>query len=102
VPGVAIPIGPGYQVEFAARIRREAGIATAAVGLITDPTQANGIVEQGHADLVFLAREFLRDAYWPVHAAASLGDSASWPTQYLRAAPHGSTARKPVAGVEGA
>ena len=101
VPGVAIPIGPGYQVEFAARIRREAGIATAAVGLITDPTQANGIVEQGHADLVFLAREFLRDAYWPVHAAASLLEGASWPVQYLRAAPHGSVARKAVAGAEG-
>jgi 2,4-dienoyl-CoA reductase-like NADH-dependent reductase (Old Yellow Enzyme family) len=101
VPGVSIPIGPGYQVEFAARIRREAGIATAAVGLITDPVQANTIVEQGQADLVFLAREFLRDAYWPVHAAASLGESASWPQQYLRAAPHGSAARTAVARPDG-
>jgi len=98
VPGVTIPIGPGYQVEFAARIRREAGVATAAVGLITDPVQANTIVEQGQADLVFLAREFLRDPYWPLHAAASLGEGASWPVRYLRAAPHGSTARKAVAG----
>ena len=98
VPNVTIPIGPGYQVEFAARIRREAAIATAAVGLITDPVQANTIVEQGQADLVFLAREFLRDPYWPLHAAASLGEGASWPVQYLRAAPHGSTARKAVAG----
>jgi 2,4-dienoyl-CoA reductase-like NADH-dependent reductase (Old Yellow Enzyme family) len=101
VPGVAIPIGPGYQVEFAARIRREAGVATAAVGLITDPVQANTVVEQGQADLVFLAREFLRDAYWPLHAAASLGEVASWPQQYLRAAPHGSTARGPVARPDG-
>jgi 2,4-dienoyl-CoA reductase-like NADH-dependent reductase (Old Yellow Enzyme family) len=101
VPGVAIPIGPGYQVEFAARIRREAGIATAAVGLITDPVQANSIVAEGQADLVFLAREFLRDAYWPVHAAASLGEGVSWPVQYLRAAPQGSVARKAVAGGEG-
>jgi 2,4-dienoyl-CoA reductase-like NADH-dependent reductase (Old Yellow Enzyme family) len=102
VPGVSIPIGPGYQVGFAARIRREAGIATAAVGLITDPVQANGVVERGEADLVFLAREFLRDAYWPVYAAVALGERASWPEQYLRAAPHGSVARKAVAGPEGA
>jgi 2,4-dienoyl-CoA reductase-like NADH-dependent reductase (Old Yellow Enzyme family) len=88
-------------VEFAARIRREAGVATAAVGLITDPVQANTVVEQGQADLVFLAREFLRDAYWPLHAAASLGEVASWPQQYLRAAPHGSTARGPVARPDG-
>jgi 2,4-dienoyl-CoA reductase-like NADH-dependent reductase (Old Yellow Enzyme family) len=96
VPFAQIPVGPGYQVGFAARIRREAGIATAAVGMITDPAQANGIVAAGEADLVLLAREFLRDPYWPVHAAAALGEGTSWPKQYLRAAPHGSAAR-PVA-----
>jgi len=67
--------------------------ATAAVGLITEPAQANGIIANGEADLVFLAREMLRDPYWPVHAAAALGEQASWPVQYLRAAPHGSVAR---------
>lgn len=86
-PDAQVPLGPRYQVEFASRIRREAGIATAAVGLITDPVQANAIVEQGEADLVLLARAELRDPYWPVHAAASLGETMSWPMQYLRAAP---------------
>jgi 2,4-dienoyl-CoA reductase-like NADH-dependent reductase (Old Yellow Enzyme family) len=96
VPYATIPVGPGYQVGFAARIKREAGIATAAVGMITDAAQANGIVAAGEADLVLLAREFLRDPYWPVHAAAVLGETASWPAQYLRAAPHGSVARPVV------
>lgn len=94
VPYAQIPVGPGYQVQFAARIRREAQIATAAVGLITDPAQANSIVENGEADLVLLAREMLRDPYWAVHAAAALGDPASWPVQYLRAAPQPSVARR--------
>jgi len=93
VPHAKIPVGPGYQVEFADRIRREAGIATAAVGMITDPKQANDIVERGEADMVLLAREMLRDPYWPVHAAAALGETVSWPVQYLRAAPHHSPAR---------
>lgn len=92
-PNAKIPVGPGFQVPFAARIRNDVGIATAAVGLITDPGQANGIVERGEADLVFLAREMLRDPYWAVHAAAALGEGSSWPKQYLRAAPHGSAAR---------
>ena len=84
-----IPVAPGYQVDFAARIRNEAAIATAAVGMITEPTQANGIIDKGQADLVFMAREMLRDPYWPVHAAAVLSESATWPQQYLRAAtPH--------------
>jgi len=96
VPNAKIPVGPGFQVEFAARIRREASIPTAAVGLITDPVQANTIVAQGEADLVLLAREMLRDPYWPLHAASALGDPASWPPQYLRAAPHHSPARTPV------
>ena len=97
VPYAKIPAAPGYQVEFAARIRREAGIATAAVGLITEPAQANAIIAEGEADLVFLARAMLRDAYWPVHAAAAMGEPASWPKQYLRAAPPGSLARSATA-----
>lgn len=94
VPHAKIELGPGYQVPFAARIRREAGIATAAVGLITEPEQANAIVANGAADMVLLARQMLRDPYWPLHAAAALGEPARWPVQYLRAAPHGSSARQ--------
>jgi len=97
VADAKIPLSPGYQVGFAARIRREAGIATAAVGLITEPAQANAIVAEGQADFVFLARAMLRDPYWPLHAAAALGENVSWPKQYLRAAPEGSTARPVVA-----
>jgi 2,4-dienoyl-CoA reductase-like NADH-dependent reductase (Old Yellow Enzyme family) len=96
VPNAQIPVGPGFQVEFAVRIRRQAGIPTAAVGLITEAAQANAIVAQGEADLVFMAREMLRDPYWPVHAAAALGEPASWPAQYLRAAPRHSPARLAV------
>jgi 2,4-dienoyl-CoA reductase-like NADH-dependent reductase (Old Yellow Enzyme family) len=96
VPHAQIPVGPGYQVPFAARIRREAQIATAAVGLITDPAQANSIIESGEADIVLLAREMLRDPYWAMHAAEALGDTASWPTQYLGAAPQRSTTRRPA------
>lgn len=66
VPGVKIPAGPGYQVHLSARIRRDGGTATAAVGLITDPAQADAIVREGEADMVFLARELLRDPYWPL------------------------------------
>ena len=89
-----IPVGPGYQVPFAACIRREAGIATAAVGMITDPAQANRIVTEGEADMVLLAREMLRDPYWTVHAAAALNQTASWPEQYLRGAPAHAVARQ--------
>jgi 2,4-dienoyl-CoA reductase-like NADH-dependent reductase (Old Yellow Enzyme family) len=96
VPDAKIPAAPGFQVEFAARIRRDAGIPTAAVGLITEPAQANAIVAQGEADIVLLGRELLRDPYWPLHAAAALGETASWPPQYLRAAPVHSIARTPV------
>lgn len=96
-----IPVGPGYQVEFAAKIRREANIPTAAVGMITDAHQADAIVSQGEADLVLLARELLRDPYWPMHAAATLEEPTSWPAQYLRAAPRHSTARASVAVPEG-
>jgi 2,4-dienoyl-CoA reductase-like NADH-dependent reductase (Old Yellow Enzyme family) len=96
VPNAQIPVGPGFQVQFAARIRREANIPTAAVGLITDPIQANDIVAHGEADFVFLARQMLRDPYWPLRSAADLGESASWPAQYLRASPHGSPARSSI------
>jgi 2,4-dienoyl-CoA reductase-like NADH-dependent reductase (Old Yellow Enzyme family) len=96
VPNAQIPAGPGFQVEFAARIRREAAVPTAAVGLITDPAQADAIVEKGEADLVLLGRELLRDPHWPLHAAATLAEPASWPPQYLRAAPPHAPARTPV------
>jgi 2,4-dienoyl-CoA reductase-like NADH-dependent reductase (Old Yellow Enzyme family) len=87
VPGVRIPIGPDYQVPFGARVRREGGVATAAVGLITEPAQADRIVRDGDADLVFLAREMLRNPRWPLLAASSLGVEAPWPPQYVRAKP---------------
>lgn len=96
VADAKVPVGPGYQVEFAARIRREANIPTAAVGMITNAAQANAIVEQLEADLVLLARAELRDPYWPLHAAATLGESTSWPVQYLRAGPLHSPARAAV------
>ena len=81
-----IVLEPGYQTPFAARIRSEAGIATGAVGLITEPEQADAIVREGRADLVLLARELLRDPYWPLHAAQALDSEGPWPVQYLRAA----------------
>jgi 2,4-dienoyl-CoA reductase-like NADH-dependent reductase (Old Yellow Enzyme family) len=90
-----VPVSPGYQVPFAARIRAETGIPTIAVGMITEPAQANAIIESGEADFVLLAREMLRDPYWPLHAAAALSEPASWPKQYLRAAPPHSPARPP-------
>jgi len=96
VAGAKIPIGPGYQTKFAERVRQEAGILTGAVGMITSAAQAEQILRSGQADVVFLARQLLRDPYWPLHAAAELGVSASWPAQYLRAAPHGTPARKAV------
>ena len=85
VPGARIPVAPGYQVGFAERIRGEAGVATGAVGLITEPEQAEEIVASGRADAVFLARAVLRDPYWPLHAAKRLGAAAPWPVQYGRA-----------------
>jgi 2,4-dienoyl-CoA reductase-like NADH-dependent reductase (Old Yellow Enzyme family) len=87
VPDAKIPVGPGYQVPFAEQIRREAGVATAAVGLITTPEQAVEIVRTGQADLVLLARQLLRDAYWPIHAARALGRErpVAPPVQYARA-----------------
>jgi 2,4-dienoyl-CoA reductase-like NADH-dependent reductase (Old Yellow Enzyme family) len=91
-----IPVGPGYQAPFAERIRREANIATAAVGMITGAAQADQIIRNEQADLVVLAREMLRDPYWPLHAAQELGQVATWPRQYLRAAPSGTSERVPA------
>lgn len=85
VSGATIPVAPGYQVPFAARVRRETGVSSAAVGLITDANQADAIIKEGEADMVFLAREFLRDPYWPIHAARTLGQPAPVPPQYFRA-----------------
>ena len=92
-----IPVGPGYQVEFADKIRREAGIATGAVGMIIDAAQADTVIRSGQADFVLLAREMLRDPYWPLHTAERLGQKITWPVQYLRSAPG---AVEPRAGVE--
>lgn len=87
IPNVKIPLGPGYQVPFAAQVRREGGVMTGAVGLITSPQQADQIIRNGDADLVLLAREFLRDPQWPLHAAQALGQKIEWPAQYGRAKP---------------
>jgi 2,4-dienoyl-CoA reductase-like NADH-dependent reductase (Old Yellow Enzyme family) len=92
----AIPVGPGYQTEFSAQIRRETGIATGAVGMITGAEQADHIVRTGQADAVSLAREMLRDPYWPLHAAEKLGQKVAWPPQYLRAAHRDTELRKPI------
>ena len=88
--GGVSPVGPpsvaaGYQVSFAAQIRRETEIGTVAVGLITTPEMADGIVREGQADLVALGRELLRHPYWPLDAAAALGQEMEWPRQYRRA-----------------
>jgi len=96
VADAKIPIGPGYQVNFAEQIHRDAEILTGAVGMITGPAQADQIIRSGQADLVFLARQMLRDPYWPLTAARELGQPMTWPIQYLRAAPSGSAARTPV------
>ena len=82
-----IELGPGYQVPFAARIRRDANVATGAVGLITTAKQANDVVKNGDADAVLLARQLLRDPYFPLHAATELGVDVKWPSQYERAKP---------------
>jgi 2,4-dienoyl-CoA reductase-like NADH-dependent reductase (Old Yellow Enzyme family) len=82
-----IEVKPLYQVPFAEKIRKEAQMATGAVGLITDPFDAEKILQQGQADVIIMAREFLRDPYWPLHAAKKLGASVKWPVQYERARP---------------
>ena len=87
VPAAKIPVGAGYQIEFAEKIKREANIPTGAVGLITTPAEAEEIIERGQADLVLLGREELRDPYFPLHAAHTLGADVAWPEQYERAKP---------------
>jgi 2,4-dienoyl-CoA reductase-like NADH-dependent reductase (Old Yellow Enzyme family) len=94
-PG-AIPVGPLYQTPFAERIRREARIATGAVGMITEPADAEAIVAEQRADVVILARELLRDPYWPLFAARALGAEIAWPPQYQRAAGDRATMRVPA------
>jgi len=93
LPHAKIAVGPGYQTTFAEQIRREANIPTGTVGMITSPIQAEHILVTGQADAVVLARELLRDPYWPLRAARELGQTVSWPVQYLRAAPEGSQPR---------
>jgi 2,4-dienoyl-CoA reductase-like NADH-dependent reductase (Old Yellow Enzyme family) len=85
VPNAKIPVGPGYQVRFAEEIRKQAGIATGAVGMITDAAQADTIIATEQADMVLLAREMLRDPYWPRRAAHALGAKVKPPIQYERA-----------------
>ena len=87
VGGGPIPLGPGYQTPFASELRRQAGIPTAAVGLITEPAQADHVIRTRQADLVLLGRELLRNPYWPLHAAAALHQPIAWPIQYERARP---------------
>jgi 2,4-dienoyl-CoA reductase-like NADH-dependent reductase (Old Yellow Enzyme family) len=86
-PDQQITSGPGYQVPFATRIKEASGLPVGAVGLITEPRQAEKILADGEADAVFLARELLRNPHWPQLAAAELGDEVRWPEQYLRARP---------------
>ncbi len=85
VPRAKIPVGPGYQVPFAEKVKKEAGIMTGAVGMITTPAHAEEIIATGQADLVLLAREMLRNPYFPLHAAQELGVDLEWPLQYQRA-----------------
>jgi 2,4-dienoyl-CoA reductase-like NADH-dependent reductase (Old Yellow Enzyme family) len=85
IPGARIPVGPGYQVAFARQVREGARIPTIAVGMITSPEQADQIIRSGQADAVMLARELLRDPYWPLRAARALGQEVQWPLQYERA-----------------
>ena len=91
-----IPAGPGYQTPFAERIRRESAVMTGALGMITSAVQAEHILATGQADAVVIAREMLRDPYWPLRAARELGQAISWPVQYLRADPEGAQSRVPV------
>ncbi len=97
VPDQKIVAGPGFQVPFSERIRRDTGILTGTVGLIETKEQVAEILAKEKADLVFMAREFLRDPYWPLRAARELKQTISWPNQYLRAAPPGSPGREPLA-----
>ena len=102
IPSARIPIGTGYQTAFSERIRRETGIKTGTVGMITGSAQADHIIRSGQADLVLLGRELLRDPYWPLRAARELGQPAPWPCQYVRAAPSGTPAHLPNSPYEAA
>jgi 2,4-dienoyl-CoA reductase-like NADH-dependent reductase (Old Yellow Enzyme family) len=95
-----IPVGSGYQTRFAEQIRREAGIMTGALGMITSSVQAEHIIASGQADAVVIARELLRDPYWPLRAARELGQPIAWPVQYLRAAPEGSQPRAAIKNLD--
>lgn len=95
-PAQQIPLGPGYQVHHGETIRREANIPTGSVGMITEPAQADQIIRTGQADLVLLARELLRNPYWPLHAAEALHQQTPWPVQYARAASGKTEPRRPV------
>lgn len=94
-PHAQIPLGAGYQTRFAEQVRRETGGKTGAVGMITAPAQADHIIRSGQADLVLLAREMLRDPYWPLRAARELGYMTPWPAQYVRSAPPNTPAYLP-------
>jgi 2,4-dienoyl-CoA reductase-like NADH-dependent reductase (Old Yellow Enzyme family) len=96
-PRQEIPIGAGYQVAFAERVWRETGLPTGAVGMITEAAQADQIIRTGQAEVVLLARELLRNPYWPLHAAETLHQTGSWPKQYERAAHGKVTRREPLA-----
>jgi 2,4-dienoyl-CoA reductase-like NADH-dependent reductase (Old Yellow Enzyme family) len=85
IPHAKIPLGPGYQVPFSRKVRTEAGIPTGAVGLINEAKQAEEILQNGDADVILMARQFLRDPYVPLHAAKELGVEMEWPIQYGRA-----------------
>jgi len=80
-----IPVGPAYQLPFASRVKKETGILTSTVGMITDAVQAESILVNGDADLIMMAREFLRHPYFPLNAAAALKEDIKWPVQYERA-----------------
>ena len=96
IANAKIAVGAGYQTTFAEQIRRQTGVLTAAVGMITSGIQAEHIVFTQQADAVLVARELLRDPYLPLRAARELGQEITWPAQYLRAAPHGANARQPL------
>ena len=96
VPHAIIPAAPGYQTPFAQQIRQGAEIMTGAVGLITSAVQAEQTIASGEGDAILMAREFLRDPYWPLRAARELRQSISWPVQYLRAGPTDAQSRTPV------
>ena len=95
-PGAKIPVAPNYQVPFAGQIKRETGMRTGAVGMISSAADAESILREDRADVIDMAREFLRQPYWPLHTAHAEGFPVSWPVQYLRAAPTGTPPREPI------